>query len=316
MNRFIDKTYALIFVCFYFLLSATGVAAQNPPHPSLHSLSPKQKAEFLLNRKQFDEALAAYQSLLKERSDDSYLIRGLIKSYDGAGRLEEAESYIKDYVSTHPSSSPGQYGMGYTNYLRGDDVRAQEDFKQAIQFDDKNALAWNNWGASLSRTKSYTFAVEKVKHAIQLEPSNPMFYNNLRRIYNEMGESGLFFADYREYVRDGPKLVAQGFGRVIAKTLRQEGFKSFSEGKFDETVEKFSKTAEIYKEIDHLPGLVATYFGLGLLYEENGDMEMAQNYFQKVLLINPNHIQARDKVRIIEKFSRHIIDIPNLIILN
>lgn len=297
MSRVTEKTHALISVCLYFLLSAPGVAAQNPSHASGLSLSPKQKAELLLNSQKFDAALAAYKLLLRETSDDSYLFRGLIKASDGAGRLGEAEGFIKEYISTHPNSSPGQYGLGYYNYLKGDDLRAQAEFKQAIQLDDKNALAWNNWGASLSRTKSYTFAVEKVKHAIHLEPSNPIFYNNLRRIYDDMGEGGLFFADYRAYVRGGPKRVALGYGRVIAKTLRQEAFKSYSQGKFDETVKKFSETAEIYKEISHLPGLVATYFGLGILYEENGDMETAQNYFQKVLLINPNHLQARDKVK-------------------
>ncbi len=202
-----------------------------------------------------------------------------------------------DYLAVHPRSSAGQYGLGYYYYLRDDDPKAQESFEKAIRLNEENALAWNNLGASLSRTKSYTFAVEKVKQAIQLEPYNPIFYNNLRLIYQGMGEAGLFFADYKQYIKDGPKLVAQGYGRVIAKTLRQEAFRSFSQGNFDETVKKFSEAAEIYKEIGHQPGLVATYFGLGILYEENGDAAMAQNYFRKVLLINPNHLQAREKVK-------------------
>jgi len=297
VNRVIEKKSAAIFIAVYFLFSSQMGAAQNSSHPSMLSLSPKQKAEFLLNRQQFDEALSTYQLLLRESGDDSYLFRGLVRAYEGSQRIKEAEAFIMDYLAVHSGSSAGQYGLGYYYYIQEDDPKAQENFEKAILLNQKNALAWNNLGASLSRTKSYTFAVEKVKRAIQLDPSNSMFYNNLSLIYRDMGETGLFFADYREYVRDGPKLVAQGYGRVIAKTLRQAAFKYFSEGNFDGTIKKFSEASEIYKEIDHQPGLVATYFGLGILYEENGDMAMAQKYFQKVLLINPNHIQARQKVR-------------------
>jgi tetratricopeptide (TPR) repeat protein len=297
VNRIIEKISVVIFTVVYILVSSQAGSAQNPAHSSKTSLSPKQKAEFLLNRKQYDEALNAYKLLLKESHEDSTLFRGMVRAYKGAKRLEEAEAFIKEYLSSHSGSSAGQYGLGYYYYLREDDPSAQENFEKAIRSNEENALAWNNLGASLSRTKSYTFAVEKVKQAIQRDPSNPMFYNNLRMIYRDMGEAGLFFADYRQYVRDGPKLLAQGYGRVIAKTLRQEAFKYFSEGNFDGTVKKFSEAAEIYKEIDHQPGVVATYFGLGILYEESGDAAMAQKYFQKVLLINPNHLQAREKVK-------------------
>lgn len=297
MNRVIEKISATILTVVYILVSPPAGSAQDAQHPSEFSLSSKQKAEFLLNRKQYDEALSAYKLLLKESDEDSTLFRGLVRAYKGAKRLGEAEVFIKGYLSSHSGSSSGQYGLGYYYYLREDDSKAQENFEKAIRLNEDNTLAWNNLGASLSRTKSYTFAVEKVKQAIQRDPSNPMFYNNLKRIYKGMGEAGLFFADYKEYVRDGPKPLARGYGRVIAKTLRQEAFKYFSEGNFDATIKKFSEAAEIYKEIGHQPGLVATYFGLGILYEENGDAAMAKKYFQKVLLINPNHLQAREKIK-------------------
>ncbi|GJL79757.1 MAG: hypothetical protein NPINA01_27460 [Nitrospinaceae bacterium] len=297
MNRLPAITQALVSVIGYFLIASQVAAAPNAVHPGKFSFSAKQKAEFLISRKQYAEAIEAYKSLLGENGEDSALFRGLVQAYQGGNRLEEAGGFIREYLSSHMGSSAGHYGLGYYYYLKGDDPEAQKSFEKATGLNAENALAWNNWGASLSRTKSYTFAVEKVNRAIRLDPSNPMFYNNLWVIRGAMGESGLFFANYKHYVRDGPKLVAQGYGRVIAKTLRQEAFRSFSEGNLKKSIEKFSETAEIYKEIDHSPGLVATYFGLGVLYEENGDAAMAQEYFKKVLSINPNHLQAREKVK-------------------
>lgn len=286
-----------ICIAVYFLISSLAGADQNPEHPSEFRLSPQQKAGLLLNRHQYNEALDAYKSLLKENDAGSYVFRGLVRAYQGANRLEEAGAFIRDYLSGHSGSSAGQYGLGYYYYLEGNDTKAREHFEKAIRLNEQNALAWNNLGASLSRTKSYTFAIEKVKQAIRMDPYNPIFYNNLRRIYQETGKTGLFFADYKHYVRDGPKLVAQGYGRVIAKTLRQEAFKSFSQGNLDGAIKKFTETAKIYEEIGHLPGLAATYFGLGALYEEKGDADEAQKYYKRVLSINPNHIQAQRKVK-------------------
>jgi len=36
---------------------------------------------------------------------------------------------------------------------------------------------------------------------------------------------------------------------------------------------------------------------LGLLNEEKGNVQKSQKYFGQVLAINPNHIQARDKIK-------------------
>lgn len=296
MNRFMAKAFFALIVLFYITPPSAG-AVENPAHPSKLTLSAKQKAEFLLAGKRYEEAIKAYETLLKEESEDSSLFRGLVKAYAGAEKFKEAENFIKSYLSSHPGSSAGQYGLGYYCYLIGDDSQAQARFEEAVRLQAGNALALNNWGASLSRTKSYTLAVEKVKEAIRFDSSNPMYYNNLRRIYREMGLSGLFIADYNRYVKEGPRLVAQGYGRLIAKTLRQEAFKLYSQGNLDGAIDKFGEILVIFEDTGYQAGLVPIFFGLAVLYEEKGDEKTAQKYFKDVLAINPNHLQAREKVK-------------------
>lgn len=289
----------MVFLLF-ILSTPITVAVGNPAHSGTPQLSARQKAEFLLSRKQYEEAIGAYKSLLIAKNADSALFRGLVKSCQGAGRITDAESFIKDYLSTHPESSAAQYGLGYLLYLEGDDIKAQTRFEEAVRRQAGNALAWNNWGASLLRTKSYTLAVEKVKEAIRLEPSNPMYYNNLRRIYRDMGSAGLFIADYKRYIKDGPRIIAQGYGRFIAKTLRQESFKQYSQGNLDEAIRKLEEIIVVFEETGHRVGLVPIYFGLAVLHEEKGDDEVAQNYYKAVLEINPNHLQAREKIKVLK----------------
>ncbi len=288
----------LTFLLFFLISTPYAGASENPAHPEEPTLTSKQKADFLLSSKRYEEALEAYfKSLAEEESEDSRLFRGIVKAYAGAGRLAEAENFIEGFLSTHPESSAAQYGLGYFHYLEGNDSGAQDRFAEAVRLQAGNALAWNNWGASLARTKSYTLAVEKVKEAIRLESSNPMYYNNLRIIYGDMGSAGLFIADYKRYVKEGPRLVAQGYGRLIAKTLRQESFRHYSQGNLDQAIGKFEEIIEIYEETGSRVGLVPVYFGLAVLHEEKGDEKLAQKYFKEVLSINPNHLQAREKVK-------------------
>jgi len=290
----------LFIIAWFFLflqIPALTLASSEPVHPGAPSLSPQQQGEFLLLRKKYDQALQVFATLVEEGTEDSSVFRGLIRAYQGAGRFHEVESLIQTYLSAHPQSSAANYALGYYYYLVEKDPEAQEWLEAAVRLNPENALAWNNWGASLERTKSYTFAVEKVKRAIALNPHNLLYFNNLMSVYEGMGDLGLFFAEFNEYVENGPRVMAQGYGKAIAIKLRQEAFRLYSQEQIDGAINKFSEIVEIYQKIEHREGLVPIYFGLAVLYEEKGDMETARKYFQEVLAINPDHIQARERLK-------------------
>lgn len=273
------------------------VVLQAQPHPAMPELGPRQKAELFLARGQFAEAVAIFKSLLAEGEAESALFRGLVRAYQGGGRTQEAENFLQGYLQTHPGSSPALYGLGFLHYLNKNDAEAEGYFRQAVASDPQNAFAWNNWGVLTTRTKSYTIAIEMVRKAISLDPENLMFYNNLSLVLKEKGESGLFFAEFEEYVLKGPRSLALGYGKTIARELRQKGFRSYSQGRLDESINHFKEMVGIYRKIDYIPGLVPGFFSLGLLFEEKGDQETARQYYRKVLELNPNHIQARDKLK-------------------
>ena len=263
-------------------------------HPGSQSLNSFQEAELLLGRHEFAKALKAYQDMLAEGDSSSSVFRGLVKSYQGLG--ERADAFLLNYDQAHPELSSVQYGLGYWYYLQGENGLAETHFKESLERDPKNALAWNNRGALKIRTKSYSEAVEMVHRAIRLEPGNQLFYNNLWVIFDEMGSTGLFLAKYEKHVNDTDKTMAVGYGKTLAKSLRQESFRHYAEGDLDHAIEKNRQLVQIYREIEHMPGLVAGLFGLGLLYEEAGRQDEAQDSFRKVLKINPQHIQARERL--------------------
>lgn len=293
--------FAGSFLIFLFI----GLGIYNPvagqtvpqPHFEFQDLSPREQAEALLFRKQYEEAISSFKRILRKGTDHSYVFRGLVKAYEGSGRLQEAQGEMEPFLSRNPEHSAPLYGMGYAFYLQNRHKEAEEYFKKALKIDPENSLALNNWGAILAFRKNYRAALDKVKRAIGANPNEPMFYQNLYSIYSEMGEQGTFIAEYRENIESGAKLQAGGYGRVLAKARRQEGFRLYQAGDIKGTIEKFAEMVTIYRQIKHTPGIVQGLFSLGLLMEEDGNIPAAKNYFLEVLQINPRHLQAGEKLK-------------------
>jgi len=284
-----------ILLCFPFLGHS-----QPPSHFVPSSLSPIQKGEFLLSQSLNEEALRLFQSLIDEGKEGGYAFRGLVRAYRGMNKLDEALGWIKKFLADNPDSSPAFYASGYVYYLQDDIAQAGQLFDRALELDANNSLALNNLGAILSRQKSYPQAADKVREAIRINPKEPMFFRNLETIYKAMGNPGLIIADYNLHLKQGASDLVRGYGMAVGRNLRQAGFRLYDEGQLDEAIVKFMEIETVYKKIKHQFGLVPIYFSLGLLYEEKGDAQNAIKYFNQVLVLNPLHIQAKERLERIQ----------------
>ena len=219
----------------------------------------------------------------------------MLKAWKAMDDLSSAEKFLNNYqvsASTHV-----WYALGYLNYLKEDYPNAEKYFEQAIKMDSKNSLAWNNWGAILSEKKHYAIAVKKVQRAIELNPREPIFVWNLNAIYKKMGELDRFETEYRKLLQRKSKQRALTYGKVLARVIRQKAFGFYSTGELDNTILGFEEMLKIYQEIDDIKGQVPVFFSLGLLHEEKGNRKKAKEYFTPEISINPNHIQANDKIK-------------------
>ncbi|HCG72990.1 MAG TPA: hypothetical protein DE038_06780 [Nitrospina sp.] len=122
-----------------------------------------------------------------------------------------------------------------------------------------------------------------------------MFFSNLQKIYQEMGEPDRFANEYKNLQQQNPD--QWGYGKTLARVIRQRAFSSYSKGDLDNAILGFEDMLKIYEEIGDVNGQVPALFSLGLLNEEKGNVQKSQKYFAQVLAINPNHIQARDKIK-------------------
>ncbi|MEE8207044.1 MAG: tetratricopeptide repeat protein [Nitrospinaceae bacterium] len=273
-----------------------ATTAQTPQHLQGFDISPLRQGEFLLFSKKPDEALRVFRDLWEREPGNSYAVRGIVRAYQALGKLPEAVSQLNRHLEEPPRSSAAAYGLGYVYYLQKKFEESNKVLNEALRFDPKNALALNNLGAVLAELQRYEEAVQRVKEAVGLAPDELMFYRNLQMIYLRSGNPGQFEKEYRQYLAEGSLIKAKRYGRVLAQGLRQKSFKLYVEGKLDETISTIIDMLALYREIKHKPGIVASLFSLAVLYEEQGDTVRALEKYREVIKINPQHIQAREKM--------------------
>jgi tetratricopeptide (TPR) repeat protein len=289
--------FAISFTLVIFFGILQPASAQSPEHLQNFNISPLQKGEVFLLGKKPGEALNVFQDLWQREPQNSYAVRGIVRSYQSLKKLPEAVSFLNGYLEKHSQSSSAAYGLGYAFYLQGKFKESRRVLDESLSFDRGNALALNNLAAVWGEMKEYANALTRVKEAIKIAPNELMFYRNLQMIYASSGKPGKFEEEYRHLLAEGFPAQAKRYGLVLAQQLRQKSFKLYVDGKIDETIKTMMDMLGIYREINHEPGIVAGLFSLAVLYEEQGKVELALEKYREVLKINPQHIQAREKSR-------------------
>jgi tetratricopeptide (TPR) repeat protein len=286
--------FFFISVFILLMLAPLNIVAQ-PHHDSgVFQLSAKAKADVFFAQGKFKEALDFYKSVLEDETERGYIFRNMVKAWDAMGALDQAEKFLNGYRQSDEKSSDVWYALGYLQYIKNEDLRAAELFKQSIELDPQNGLAWNNWAASLVNGKHFQEALEKVRIAIRSNPNELMFFFNLKKILKKMGEEQRFEEEYKSSLNEG--VNSWGYGKVLARSVRQKAFSNYDKGDLAGAITNFKKILKIYKQIDDVNGEVPALFSLGILYEESGNIQKGQEFFKRVLSINPNHIQAREKI--------------------
>jgi tetratricopeptide (TPR) repeat protein len=292
MNSYLRFFFVSVFILL--LLAPVNIVAQ-PHHDSGgFQLPAKNEADVYFAQGKFKEALKFYRSALEDETDRGYIFRNMVKAWDAMGALDQAEKFLNGYRESDEKSSAVWYALGYLQYIKNEDSKAAELFKQATELDPQNGLAWNNWAASLVNGKHFQEALEKVRIAIRSNPKELMFFFNLKKIFEKMGEEQRFEEEYVSSLKEGIK--PWGYGKVLARSLRQKAFSNYDKGDLVGAVASFEKILKIYQQIDDVNGEIPALFSLGILYEESGNVQKGKEFFKRVLSINPNHIQAREKI--------------------
>ncbi|NES82799.1 MAG: tetratricopeptide repeat protein [Moorea sp. SIO2B7] len=73
--------------------------------------------------------------------------------------------------------------MGVKYSQSGKLSEAEACFQQVLQWQPDNPDAWHLLGGIAAQYKQYSTAIERINHAIELKPTESIFYRNLGNIY-------------------------------------------------------------------------------------------------------------------------------------
>jgi len=157
----------------------------------------KGLAEDSVEDGRYDQAVAAYDWLLKDDPDNLVCLRDRAATHLLRGGYDYA---IRDYdrllsVRDEPDATL-YYNRGCAHLAAGRMQEAIADFSKAIILRKGWTLAHNNRGAAYARISQYDKAIEDFTKAIQSDASNRLAYRNRALAYKKLGQTHKALADF------------------------------------------------------------------------------------------------------------------------
>ncbi len=188
--------------------------------------------------------------------------------------LTEAESALKRSVSIEDQWSEGLYSLGLIEYKQGTYTDAIESLKKAIKLDPSNPDAHSMYGLSVWQSQGPLMAVVHLEAACNLAPETFMHLDNLNLCYSELDQPRNGLQRTKQFVADSPDDI---HGR------RELGLLAFKLKESQLAIEQFSWLDE------HLPPDSDTLIRLIICQLDTGDRSSAKKSLDKLESIDPAH---------------------------
>ncbi len=292
-----QKLKAVLILIFLFMASCAFAQGDTQEF----TLPPMQMGETLLKMGQFEGAEAIYSKLFETGAENPYVVRGLVKAKAGLKKVDEVVEFLEEYLKKNPDSSSVLYGLGLASFINEEPEKAESYLNRAIEKNARNSPAYNTLAVLYFDKNDYQNAIQKLQTAIEKSPGDLLVYRNLLRTYQAMGQEETFLKEFAAAKSQKSRANTLGYGRAYAAFLRQEGFRAYEAGKMDKTLEHMTSMLKVYQDIKHPTGEVSALFSLALLEEERDQKNAALEHYRSLLKINPDHIQARERIKEIEQ---------------
>ncbi len=186
---------------------------------------------------------------------------------------------------------------------------AIKEYRAALKLDNLNAFIYNSLGLALAAIGDLKGALKSLEKAIEINPDRTDVFNNLGMVYNEMGERDNAFDAFTRAVRNMSYPTPE-------KALFNLGNLYLEERNFELALMHFNRAAERNRKF------ALAFRGIGNTYRMMGDLERAEENFEKVLVLFQDDVQSLfyiaqlsqqrgDKERAME-FYRRVVEVDRL----
>lgn len=246
---------------------------------------------------------------LDSKDDNAYHVLGHV--FSNAKEHTRAIKYMEKAAILDPANFAC---LGEVYQEAGNNDKAIESYKKAIEHNPKKVSAFHTLGHIFSDSKEHNLAIKYMENAVILDPK---YFICLGEVYWKAGNTDKAIESYNKAIDQNPKtaLAYYRLGQIFSDTgkhnqaieymekaanldpeyLDNLGFVCHSAGSMDKSIESLKKAIEFN------PNNFEAYSLLGSIYsDELHNYKEAINYFNKCLEINS---QANEiKANLIEVF--------------
>ncbi len=243
------------------------------------------KAEVLIAADKYDEAIAIYQSLLRENPLDLSYYQFLVDAFNDADRYADAIKTVKTAEDKFGKSDPEAVLMmaGMVHYKHKKFAEAQKAFQELIRkTDGKNDDAYYFLGSVYLDQKKYEEAEKQFRKAIEINPNSA----------NALNALGYMFAERGVNLPEAKELISQALeiNPSAPHILDSMGWVLFKTGDLTGAEDYIQRAARHYEDAE-------IFTHLGDIYLEQGKRELAREMYQRVLELEPDRKEVRTKLQ-------------------
>src|SRR5713101_4485012 len=146
----------------------------------------RRGVEFLAENKA-DQAIAEFQTVLRQRPDYPAARFALARAYASKGDLASAEAEFKRVLELNPGNESSYYNLGFLYLEEKKLPQARETFQRLLAIKPNSADAHFGLAAVALAEEKYQEAIQEYKTAAQLDPDLEGVYYNLGRAQAKLG---------------------------------------------------------------------------------------------------------------------------------
>jgi len=204
---------------------------------------------------------------------------GIQETVDASFEMEEGKYYMEE--------APGEkdFRMGNEWYSQGKYEEAAKAYQEAINKEPDEPVYYNNLGIVYSKLGRYEEAIEVYKKMLEIQPESYSANKNLGELYGlqkNYKEALPYFSKAVELSPDDPDAF-YSLGACLMNT-----------GANTKALETFSKVIEIDPEYS------LAYYQLGMIYVNHNEKEKAIKNLEKFIELTPNDPNAHIVKKILE----------------
>jgi tetratricopeptide (TPR) repeat protein len=245
----------------------------------------KQQAAMLINAGQFESARINCQQACEQAPDDpeAWFMLGAI-----TGQLadwEEAEKCCRHATRLAPQHPMSRYNLAFALLQQNRPAEAIDELQQAVRLQPGFFNAQLELGNAYRLTGSHDRSIRHFNKAVEIDPQSALAHLNLAHAFRDterLDEAVTHYERCIELEPDNTEAYCELAGVLI---------KLF---KFDRVISLLEAV------IPRMPGRPVLLFRLAVAYQEQGDSDIALGYYNKVLEIEPENVDARTGIASIQ----------------